>query len=122
MRPQEHRCFVPVHRFRRLPKPARSTELRPARRVAPHCQAVDLLDTELVPGEIDNRVNMVFFDIETQQETGEHIPTLVIAQTMLGEEEHVFESDECIAFFGILVGTRRRGKPYHRGGTQWAWV
>ena len=99
IRPQEHRCFVPVHRFRRLPKPSRATELRPARRVAPHCQAVDLLDTELVPDEIDNRVNMVFFDIETQQETGEHIPTLVIAQTMLGEEEHVFEGDTCIVQF-----------------------
>ena len=28
IRPQEQRCFVPVHRFRRLPKPSRSTELR----------------------------------------------------------------------------------------------
>ena len=99
IRPQEHRCFVPVHRFRRLPKPSRATVLRPARRVAPHCQAVDLLDTALVPDAIDNRVNMVFFDIETQQETGEHIPTLVIAQTMLGEEEHVFEGDTCIVEF-----------------------
>ena len=58
IRPQEHRCFVPVHRFRRLPKPSRLTELRPVRRVAPHCQAVDLLDTELVLGEIDNLVNI----------------------------------------------------------------
>ena len=42
---------------------------------------------------------------------------------MLGEEEHVFEGDECIVhFFGIIVGALRRGKSYHSGGTQWAWV
>ena len=53
----------------------------------------------MVPGEIDNHVNIVFFDFETQQETGQHIPTLVIPQTMLGEEEHVFEGEECIVRF-----------------------
>ena len=65
--------------------------LDPVERVAPFNQPTDLLKPVLRDRDIDNRVNLVFFDIETQQNTAEHLPTLLISQTMLGEDERVFE-------------------------------
>ena len=41
----------------------------------------------------------VYFDIESMQETGVHIPNLLICQTSESEEMHCFEGEQCVSDF-----------------------
>ena len=117
MRKPGHKCFVQVHEFPLLPKGRKRKrpddeddddeddddgddedddgDQEPSR-------LVDLVNP-LCPGtpgkDRDNRISMVFFDIETQQESGVHIPTLLISQTTFGDDERIFEGENCVVQF-----------------------
>lgn len=71
----------------------------PARKL-PFNQCTDLIHGPKPSAEsIDNRINFVFFDIETQQESGQHVPNLLISQTMYGEEDKQFVGKDCVVNF-----------------------
>ena len=116
MRKPGHKCFVQVHEFPLLPKGRKRKrpddedddeddhddddedddgDQEPSR-------LVDLVNP-LCPGtpgkDRDNRISMVFFDVETQQESGVHIPTLLISQTTFGDDERIFEGEDCVVQF-----------------------
>ena len=47
---------------------------------------------------VDNRCRYIYFDIEAQQETGIHVPNLLICQTDTGEEKR-FRGETCVNEF-----------------------
>ena len=47
---------------------------------------------------VDNRCRYIYFDIEAQQETGIHVPNLLICQTDTGEEKR-YRGVTCVAEF-----------------------
>ena len=115
MRKPGHKCYVQVHEFPLLPKGRKrkrpddedddeddyddddddDDDHEPSR-------LVDLVKP-LCPGtqgkDPDNRISMVFFEVETQQESGVHVPTLLISQTTFGDDERIFEGEDCVVQF-----------------------
>ena len=55
-------------------------------------------DRSVFVGGTDNRIQFLFFDIESRQEEGEHVPNLLICQDDRGLEK-IFRGETCVNLF-----------------------
>ena len=98
-KPPNHRCYVPPKKFRTIPQRGGGADDDDddggfLDRVPEEDDDTERGPPWNQPQDLRPNPNSL-----VQQETGRHIPTLLISQTMFGEKEKVFEGESCVTDF-----------------------
>ena len=110
-----HRCFIQVAKTPEEERAERRAKRRPGRRLrgaaaglaTVHSNEDDVPSTSLLPSPPADGVDLndekpllhVFFDVEAMQDTGRHVPNLVVAETENDERPVRFRGDSCMRDF-----------------------
>ena len=110
-----HRCFIQVAKTPEEERAERRAKRRPGRLLrgaaaslaTVHSNEDDVPSTSLLPSPPADGVDLndekpllhVFFDVEAMQDTGRHVPNLVVAETENNDRPVRFRGDSCMRNF-----------------------